>query len=173
MTQHRHSHTTCRKTIPSGYYTLTRRVCEILWKYETRGQVLFFRSLTAAMSRPMINDIWQALWLDHVHINKYAKFHKILLRERIRAISILCEFRPWQSLGRPMVNAQVNGIWQSLRLDLVYINVYAIFINIITRRGNSIGSVSAWHSTGPEFDPHVRRWDSIIHITAKSKISRL
>ena len=24
------------------------------------------------------------------------------------------------------------------------------------RRGSSIGSVSAWHSSGPEFDPHVR-----------------
>ena len=44
-------------------------VCEILWKYETRGQVLFFRILTAAMSRPMINDIWQSLGLGHVNIN--------------------------------------------------------------------------------------------------------
>ena len=35
--RHRHSHTTCRKSIPSWYYTTARRVCEILWKCETRG----------------------------------------------------------------------------------------------------------------------------------------
>ena len=26
----------------------------------------------------------------------------------------------------------------------------------IAGRGSSIGSVSAWHASGPEFDPHVR-----------------
>ena len=26
----------------------------------------------------------------------------------------------------------------------------------IARRGSSIGSVSAWHASGPEFDPHVQ-----------------
>ena len=55
-----------------------------------------------------------------------------------------------------MVNARVNDISQSLGLDLVYINVYAIFIKIVTGCGSSIGSVSAWHASGPEFDPHVR-----------------
>ena len=56
-----------------------------------------------------------------------------------------------------MVNARVNGIWQSLGLHLVYINVYAIFIKIVTGHGSSIGSVSTWHASGPEFDHHVRR----------------
>ena len=30
------------------------------------------------------------------------------------------------------------------------------FLNITTGRGSSIGSVFAWHASGPEFDPHVR-----------------
>ena len=66
---YRHFHTTYRKSIPLGYYTQTSRVCGILWKYQRRGQVLFFRILTAAMSRPMITDIWQSLGLGHVNIN--------------------------------------------------------------------------------------------------------
>ena len=109
------------------------------------------------MSRSTINDIWQSFGLGHVHINKYAKFYQILLRERIRAVSFLFEFRSRQSLDRPMINALVNGIWQSLGLDLVYINVYAIFVNIVTGRDSSIGSVSAGHASGPEFDIHIRR----------------
>ena len=27
---------------------------------------------------------------------------------------------------------------------------------VVAGRGSSIGSVSAWHASGPEFDPHVR-----------------
>ena len=30
------------------------------------------------------------------------------------------------------------------------------WLNIQAGRGSSIGSVSAWHASGPEFDPHVR-----------------
>ena len=30
------------------------------------------------------------------------------------------------------------------------------FIGYITGCGSSIGSVSSWHASGPEFDPHVR-----------------
>ena len=31
-----------------------------------------------------------------------------------------------------------------------------LFNLFVTGRGSSIGSVSAWHASGPEFDPHVR-----------------
>ena len=31
-----------------------------------------------------------------------------------------------------------------------------ILHNLMTGRGSSIGSESAWHASGPEFDPHVR-----------------
>ena len=48
-----------------------------------------------------------------------------------------------------------------------YMNLYEYqrsrsFIDLSTRslrftgRGSSIGSMSAWHASGPEFDPHVR-----------------
>ena len=31
-------------------------------------------------------------------------------------------------------------------------------LHVVAGRGNSIGSVSAWHASGPEFDPHVRHF---------------
>ena len=120
-TRYRHFHTICRKRIPLGYYTPAGRVCEIFWKYETRGQVLFFRILTAEMSRPMINDIWQSLGLGHVNINnvkELGNFHFFFFF----FFFFLCV-----NLHRPMV----NGIRQSLGLDLVYINVHTIFIKIL------------------------------------------
>ena len=42
------------------------------------------------------------------------------------------------------------------------INYYELTYLQYTRagRGNSIGSVSAWHASGPEFDPHVRHFIS-------------
>ena len=35
-------------------------------------------------------------------------------------------------------------------------NALLIQYSAWTGRGNSIGSESAWHASGPEFDPHVR-----------------
>ena len=76
---------------PLGILHLNKTCMRNLMKIrDKRSGSIFFRILTEAMSRPMIND----LWLGHVHINKYAKFDQILLCERIRAVSILCEFRP-------------------------------------------------------------------------------
>ena len=45
--------------------------------------------------------------------------------------------------------------------DTKLIHHVVIFLKIIlltkmTGRGSSIGSVFAWHASGPEFDPHVR-----------------
>ena len=37
----------------------------------------------------------------------------------------------------------------------IFTSKHLSFINK-TGRGSSIGSVSAWHASGPEFDPHVR-----------------
>ena len=37
-----------------------------------------------------------------------------------------------------------------------YYNKYFSNYFIKAGRGSSIGSVSAWHASGPEFDPHVR-----------------
>ena len=33
---------------------------------------------------------------------------------------------------------------------------YGMSHDMLTGRGSSIGSVFAWHASGPEFDPHVR-----------------
>ena len=31
-------------------------------------------------------------------------------------------------------------------------------LHVVVGRGSSIGSVSAWHASGPEFDPYVRHF---------------
>ena len=54
-------------------------------------------------------------FIKYYYVNELGKFH------------FFCEFGPRQSLDRPMV----NGIWQSLGLDLVYINLYAFVIKIL------------------------------------------
>ena len=33
--------------------------------------------------------------------------------------------------------------------------IFSVFMGKNAGRGSSIGSVSAWHASGPEFDPHV------------------
>ena len=39
----------------------------------------------------------------------------------------------------------------------IFSNDYSFFTYASTGRGSSIGSEFAWHASGPEFDPHVRR----------------
>ena len=46
---------------------------------------------------------------------------------------------------------QNQQMWKRL-----YIETFPHFPKIGAGRGSSIGSVSAWHASGPEFDPHVR-----------------
>ena len=31
-----------------------------------------------------------------------------------------------------------------------------LFLSVLAGRGSSVGSVSAWHASGPDFVPHVR-----------------
>ena len=42
------------------------------------------------------------------------------------------------------------------RLKLVGLSTLLLFLSSLTGRGSSIGSVFAWHASGPEFDPHIR-----------------
>ena len=39
---------------------------------------------------------------------------------------------------------------------VIFFVLLFFFFFFLTGRGSSIGSESAWHASGPEFDPHVR-----------------
>ena len=43
-----------------------------------------------------------------------------------------------------------------LRIIIIYFVIFYVLFYTLPGRGSSIGSVSAWHASGPVFDPHVR-----------------